>query len=283
LEIVRILVRDRIRHHRPELQAECWTTDLRAFLMTPADIVVEAIGGLDPAGTIADHVLDRGGKLVTANKALVAMRGAALSRRAAASGGWLGFEAAVGGGVPIVRTLRDALGGQQVRSFRGILNGTTNYILTRLEAGDALADAISSAQGRGLAEADPSRDLDGRDVADKLTILAWLAWGIDPQSIAVRRAGLPPDIAARVHTAAASGNRLRLIGSCRMASGVVVARVQPEQVPADSALGQTRDEQNRLEIDLGWGSPIALSGPGAGGPPTASALWSDLLDAAVAA
>ena len=180
-------------------------------------------------------MLGRGGRLVTANKALMAVRGVTLSALARRSGGWLGFEASVGGGVPMVRTLRHALAGQPVRGFRGILNGTANYVLTRLEAGDDLSAAIASAQERGLAEADPSRDLDGRDVADKLAILAWIAWGVDPGSVRVDRTGLPRDAATQVRSAGNRGGRLRLVGECRQGPSGLTASVRPEVVPAGSA------------------------------------------------
>jgi len=282
ISVVRVLVR-RATAPRPRvLPGDTWTTILDRFLRTPADVIVEAIGGLAPAGAIAEHVLGRGGRLVTANKALVAARGATLSALARRSGGWFGFEGSVGGGVPVVRTLRHALAGQPVRGFRGILNGTANYVLTRLEAGDDLTAAVASAQARGLAEADPSRDLDGRDVADKLAILAWLAWGVEPDRVRVSRRGIPRDAARQVRTLGARGGRLRLVGECRTGPDGIVASVGPEVVPAESALGLAVGEQNHLEIDLGWGTPVALSGPGAGGKPTAAALWSDLVDAAVA-
>lgn len=283
IEVVRVLVRRAAAPRRQVVPAGTWTTDLDAFLRTPTDVVVEAIGGTGPAGIIAEHVLGRGGRLITANKTLLAARGPALAALARRAGGWLGFEGAVGGGVPLVRTFRQALAGQSVQSFRGILNGTANYVLTRLEAGDALGAAIASARGQGLAEANPARDLDGRDVADKLSILAWLAWGVDPTSVPVVRSGLPKDIAAQVRRTEKGGGRLRLIGECRSGPSGITALVRPEVVPAGSALGQTVDAQNRLEIDLGWGTPVSLSGPGAGGAPTAAALWSDLVDAAAVA
>jgi len=281
--VARVLVRTPRLAPRFDLPGNRWTTDLGAFLRTPADVVIEVIGGMSPATEIAEHVLGRGGRLVTANKTMVAARGMELANLARRSGGWFGFEASVGGGVPVVRTLRHALAGQPVRSFRGILNGTANYVLTRLEGGDGLPAALAAARARGLTEADPARDLDGRDVADKLAILAWLAWGVDPGSIQVQRTGLPDHAAAMVQSARERGGRLRLIGECRLGGSGIAATVRPEVVPADSALGQTVEEQNRLEIELGWGAPITLSGPGAGGAPTAAAIWSDLVDAAAAA
>lgn len=252
------------------------TLDLDEFLGSNAEVVVEAIGGLEPALTIARHVLGRGGALITANKALVRAHGVELTALANESGGWLGFEAAVGGGVPMVRAVREAAALGAPESLRGIFNGTANYVLSRLEAGETLAAAVAAARARGLAEADVSRDLDGRDVADKLAVLAWVAWGVDPREVAVSRRGLLPDPAALVAAARATGGRLRLVGACQRTPDGIVATVRPEVVAPDSALGQTVGEQNRLVVNLGWAAPLELAGPGAGGVPTAAALWSDL-------
>lgn len=253
------------------------TQDLEEYLAARADANVEAIGGVEPALTIARRVLSRGGTFITANKELVARHGAGLERLARDSGGRLGTEAAVGGGVPVIRTLREVFAGQPVASIRGILNGTANFVLTRLEEGADLAAAVRAARARGLAEADPARDLDGRDVADKLAILAWAAWGGDPQAVVVRREGLLPDPETLVRDALRVGGRLRLIGECRRTASGIVAAVRPEIVPPGSPFGRTVNEENRVIIDLGWGTPIELAGPGAGGEPTAAALWSDLV------
>jgi homoserine dehydrogenase len=281
IAITRVLVK-RPREVRP-VYPHSVTLDLEEFLATRADVVVETIGGIEPALTIARRVLGRGGRLVTANKALIAVHGTELATLAHESGGWLGFDAAVGGGVPVVRTLRDSLRGLPVRSMHGILNGTANYVLTRLESGVSLEAALAEARARGLAEADTSRDLDGRDVADKLAILAWVAWGVEPDTVQVDRVGLLPDPAGLVHGALLAGGRLRLVGRCSLAGGTVRARVRPEVVPTDSMLGGTLHEQNRVEIILGWTGPLTLTGPGAGGAPTATALWGDIRSAARAA
>lgn len=253
------------------------TQDLEEYLAARADAYVEAIGGIEPALTIARRVLSRGGTFITANKALVARHGAGLERLARDAGGRLGVEATVGGGVPVIRTLREVFAGQPVAGIKGILNGTANFVLTRLEEGSDYPAALRAAQARGLAEADPARDLDGRDVAEKLAILAWAAWQVDPRQVVVQREGLLPDPGARVREAQRVGGRLRLVGECRRTSSGIVATVRPEIVPADSPFGRTVNEENRIIIDLGWGMPIELAGPGAGGEPTAAALWSDLV------
>ena len=204
----------------------------------------------------------------------------ALARR---SGGWLGFEASVGGGVPMVRTLRHALAGQPVRGFRGILNGTANYVLTRLEAGDDLSAAGSLRRRSG----DWRRRIPLAISTDGMSPTSWRSWPGSPGEsipalsglIAPASQGMPPP---RFGPPATAGGRLRLVGECRQGPSGLTASVRPEVVPAGTALGRAVDEQNHLEIDLGWGAPVSLSGPGAGGKPTAAALWSDLVDAAVA-
>lgn len=275
VSLTRVLVRRR-GEIRP-VWPRAVTLDLDEYLASRADAFVEAIGGIEPALTIARHVLSRGGVFVTANKELVARHGAVLGQLARSSGGRLGVDATVGGGVPIVRTIREILVGNSVVGIRGILNGTSNFILTRLEQGSDYQTALRTAQARGLAEADPVRDLDGRDVADKLAILAWAAWGADPRTVTVHREGLLPDPLALVGDALRQGGRLRLVGECRLAPSGVVASVRPEIVAADSPLGRTVDEQNRVMIDVAWGSPVELAGQGAGGVPTAAALWGDLI------
>lgn len=282
VEVVRVLVRRPTAARATTIPEGLATADLQSFLATPADVVVEVIGGVTTAHEIARHVLGRGGRLVTANKSLLAAHGPALSDLAAASGGWLGFEAAVAGGVPVIRTLRHALAGQPILGFRGILNGTANYILSRVETNTSYAGALAEARQNGLAEADPRRDLDGRDVADKLAVLAWVTWGTRPEALEVQRRGLTRSTIGQARRLAGSGQRVRLIGECHRVADRVVATVGPQHVAADSPFGQTVAEGNRLEIDLGWGAPIGLSGPGAGGGPTAAAIWGDLLDAVAA-
>jgi homoserine dehydrogenase len=274
LELVRVLVR------RPDVRrtvpASLLTSDVDAFLATDADVVVEALGGVDPAGRIARHVLTRGARLVTANKALVAAAGAELAALAA-NGGAFDFEAAVGGGIPIVRALRDALGQVPVRRIQGIVNGTCNYVLSRMEAGESFRDAVAEAQRLGYAEADPTRDLDGTDAAEKLAILAWLAFGVPPHQVGVRTRGILDNADELAARARATGGRVRLLAECRPTPEGVAARVAPVVVAAGSGFGRTTGVENRIALDLGWEGELALCGPGAGGGPTAAALLGDLL------
>lgn len=277
VEVVRILVREPEKARAVDLSATLFTSDVEAFLRTPAGVVVEAMGGLDPAERIARATLSRGARLVTANKALIGAVGPDLVGLAGAAGGRLDFEAAVGGGIPVIRVLRDALQEGPVHRIRAILNGTTNYILTHLERGVPFDRALQEAQRNGFAEADPTRDLDGTDASDKIRILGWLAYGVPPHALPVRRRGILPDPDRLARDAAAAGGAVRLLAECGSEAGAISAVVEPVIVPAGSEFARTVAEQNHVSIDFGWSRPIALSGPGAGGLPTASALLGDIL------
>lgn len=277
LELVSVLVREPEKGRSVDLSSSLFTRDVEAFLRTHADVVVEAMGGLDPAERIARATLERGARFVTANKALVGAVGADLVALARASGGSLDFEAAVGGGIPVIRVLRDALSEGPVHRIRAILNGTTNYILTQLERGIPFHHALHEAQRNGFAEADPTRDLDGTDAGDKIRILAWLAYGVPPHALPVRCRGILPDPDRLARDAEAVGGSVRLIAECTSQAGEISASVEPVIVPVSSEFARTTEEQNHVAIDLGWSRPVALSGPGAGGLPTASALLGDIL------
>ncbi len=277
-ELTRVLVRDAAKPRDVDTSSDLFTTDLSEFLEAPADIVVEAIGGVQPALQIAQHAVQRGARFITANKTLIAEHGAELHAAGSVSGSEIQFEAAVGASVPVIRVLRDAVGSARPSAIRGILNGTSNFVLTLLEQGARLSTAIEEAQRRGLAEADPSRDLDGRDVADKIAILTWLAHGIAPQSINITRLGLVPNIERLVADARAVDARVRLIGESFADTDGVFVNVEPIIVSPDSAFGRTTHENNLITLDFGWRAPIELSGPGAGGVPTATAILGDLLD-----
>jgi homoserine dehydrogenase len=284
-QLERVLVRRIERPRTVAFAPGVLTADLDAFLATEADVFVEAIGGLEPAQRIARAALSKGRPFVTANKVLIAAEGEDLCSLARARGVDAHFEAAVAGGVPVVRVVREYLCRGPIRRIRGILNGTCNFVLTLLERGERLEDAIAEAQRRGFAEADPARDLDGRDAADKLAILAWLAFGVSPRSLALRRRGILPDAERLSRGASAAGGRLRLIAECEAfaeceADGEVVsASVEPIVLASESPFARTVGEENRIAIDAGWPWPIELAGPGAGGVPTAAALLADLIQA----
>jgi len=247
------------------------------FLSDEADVVIEAIGGIEPALRIAEWTLRGGRELVTANKELLAAHGSRLHALACMHGGTLRYVAAVGGGVPVLRLLDDALGAGTPVKIRGILNGTTNFVLGRLEWGLDLDEALRIARGAGFAEEDASRDLDGRDAAAKIALVAWAAYGVAPESLVVRRRSLLPDPARYVRLAQRCGGVVRQVAECVLAGSDVVASVEPLIVSSGSALSRIRNEQNHVEVHSGWSAPLTASGPGAGGTPTATALLADLL------
>jgi homoserine dehydrogenase len=269
-------------------------TDAPAHLVASrdTDIVVELMGGLDPARTLVRAALEDGKPVVTANKALLAAHGPELEAIARRSGSPLRFEASVGGGIPVLGPLGGDLAANRVTEVRGIVNGTTNFILTAMaEEGRAYADVLADAQAAGYAEADPTADVEGLDAASKIVILARLAFGgwLAPQAVvrAVPRlrggssAGITGVTAADVAGAAEHGLVLRLVASARPGpAGSIAASVVPTAVPVGSPLGRTRGVLNRIEVD-GWpiGS-VAFAGPGAGGDATSSAVLGDLVSVA---
>jgi homoserine dehydrogenase len=277
--LTRVLVRDVGRDRAAPFDRALLTASVEEFLATDADVVIEAIGGVDPARHIALSALGRGRELVTANKELLAAHGSELAALASRRGTTLRYDAAVGGGVPMLRLLDDALGAGTPTRVRGILNGTSNFVLTRLERGASLEAAQAEARAAGFAEADATRDLDGRDAAAKLALVAWAAFGVSPESVTVRRASLLPDPARLVRLGGRFGRVVRQVAECALVDGEVVSSVEPLLVETDGAFAQTRDEQNRVEVHTGWSAPLCASGPGAGGLPTATALLSDLLTA----
>ena len=277
VELTRVLVRDVSKPRAAELDRALFTADVDDFLRHDADVVIEAIGGIEPARRIAEWTLQSGRELVTANKELLAAHGTRLHALARQHGGSLRYDAAVGGGVPVLRLLDDALGAGTPTRVRGILNGTTNFVLGRLEHGLQLDDALRAARAAGFAEEDASRDLDGRDAAAKIALVAWAAYGVSPESLRVARRTLLPDPARFVELARRLGGVVRQVAECALVDGAVVATVEPVIVAAASALGRVRDEQNHVEVHTGWSAPLAASGPGAGGVPTATALLSDFV------
>ena len=268
------------------------TDDLAAVATgraAPVDVVVELLGGVEPAGELVTAALDGGAAVVTANKALLARRGAALEGHVRRLGGTLRFEAAVGGGLPILGPLGRDLAADRWQAVTGILNGTTNYILCHMDLhGASYADALAGAQAAGYAEADPSGDVEGRDAADKLAILIRFAFGAWADVVAIRRAppaldgdgdpGITGVTAALLQVARREGLVMRLVAHAeRTRGGEVNAWVMPAAVRADSGLGRTEWVDNRLELEGEPVGRVAIGGPGAGGPATSSAVLGDLL------
>jgi homoserine dehydrogenase len=290
LELVGVAVRDIARARAAEIPHDV-LTDAPAHLVADpdTDVIVELMGGDEPAHTLIAAALGAGKAVVTANKHVIAHHGAELEATARRTGAVLRFEAAVGGGIPILGPLATDLAANRVKAVRGIVNGTTNYILTAMtEVGSDYGAVLAAAQAAGYAEADPTGDVEGHDAVNKLVILARLAFGawLDPADIRTVAdegpgAGLPGitgvgagDIAA----AAARGDVVKLIASARAdADGSIVATVLPTPVPADSPLGRTGGVLNRIEIEAEPVGIVAFSGPGAGGPATSSAVLGDLV------
>jgi len=291
LRLVGIAVRDLERAEARGLPAELLTDSPAHLVASPdVDVVVETMGGDEPARTLIAAALRAGRPVVTANKHVLACHGAELEGIARRTGAPLRFEAAVGGGIPVLGPLAADLAADSIDRVRGIVNGTTNHILSAMaESGSSFEEALADAQALGYAEADPSGDVEGLDAVNKLVILARLAFGawLDPAAVVhapptVRgygRPGIGGVRRAEVEGAAALGVTLRLLASAarQTADAPIVASVVPTAVAADSPLGRTGGVTNRIEVE---GSPVgsvAFSGPGAGGDATSSAVLGDLV------
>ncbi len=283
IEVVAISARSRGKKRDIDLKKFRWFTDPVALAADPSiDVLVEVMGGAgDPAKRAVETALAAGKHVVTANKALLARHGQKLGALAERKRVALNFEASVGGGIPIVKTLREGLNGDLFARIYGILNGTCNYILSRMEQ-DRLAfdDCLRDAQRLGYAEADPSFDVEGHDTAQKLSILASLAFGtkLDPNAIYVE--GISSITLADLDAAAELGYRVKLLGVAVKTEAGIEQRVHPTMVPKESAIAQVMGVTNAVTVDAEGLAPITLVGPGAGGLATASAVVSDLADVA---
>lgn len=275
IEIVKVLVRDAGKARRAAFRPGVVTDSLAAFLSAHADVVIETIGGIEPARTLVAAALVQGHRVVTANKALIAAEGASLAQLATRFGGQLDFEGAVGGCVPVVRALRSGAAGVGVTTIRGVLNGTSNFVLDRVSNGTAPDLAIREAQQQGFAEADPSRDLDGLDAADKIAILAWLTFGVAPHMLPVGRRGLT-DALAFAEPATQLGGRVVQLAECEVTAHGLVARVEPAVIGLSHDLARATAEWNAVTIESASAGTILFAGRGAGGSPTAGALFGDL-------
>jgi homoserine O-acetyltransferase len=285
VQVPRVLVRDPARE-RPALRAaveshlttaSACITDPEALLGDDIDLLVEVIGGTTTAAGLVETALRRGIRVVTANKALLGERGAELVALAAAHQTRLDFEGAVCGAIPIVRCVRNGAAGVGITTVSGILNGTSNFVLEQITAGASFADAVATAQRLGYAEADPTRDLSGQDAEDKLRILAWLAFGVAPASLLVYRRGLDAEVARWATSVAREGDQAKLLASCTLVDGQLVARIEPTRVAGDDAWAQVKGPFNRIVIESASAGSMVFQGPGAGGLATAGAVLSDVL------
>ncbi len=280
LKLVRVAVRD-ISKARP-FPAE-YVTDRPEDVVNDPEVglVVELMGGMEPARSLVLAALEAGKPVVTANKQLVAAEGPALFERAAANGVSLLFEAAVGGGIPIIRPLAESLAGERLTSVMGIVNGTTNFILTEMtEKGLAYPDVLAEAQRLGYAEADPTADVSGADAAAKAVILAGLAFGVWVDLDNVHTEGIEAIDPADIAFASRLGYAVKLLGIAETTADGVSVRVHPSLVPAQHPLAAIRGAQNAVFVTGPAVGELLFSGPGAGGDPTATAVLGDVVTAA---
>jgi homoserine dehydrogenase len=283
ITIVAVSARDRTRDRGVDLSGFDWVDDATQLAgRDDADVMVELIGGADgPALTIARATLARGKSLVTANKAMIAHHGLELAETAEGTGAALKFEAAVAGGVPVIKGLREGAAANVIGRVTGILNGTCNYILTKMEeeARD-FGDVLAEAQALGYAESDPSFDIDGVDAAHKLSILASIAFGTRPAFDEVAASGIRHVIAADIAEAAALGYRVRLVGIAEADRAGLFQRVHPHLVPMSHPLAHVSGSLNAVVAEGNFVGQLFFSGRGAGDGPTASAVVADLIDIA---
>jgi homoserine dehydrogenase len=276
LALTHVYNRDVARKRVDWLPSVTWTQDLDGVLASDVDVVVELIGGLNPAHDIVRRALEAGKSVVTANKKLIALHGPELESIARQKGGHLLYGAAVAGGIPVIPGLQHGLAGDKITRIEGILNGTSNFILSRMEHGAEYADELAEAQRRGYAEADPTEDVDGFDARSKLVILARLALGasVSPDEIAcqsIRQVG-----AIDFAYAKDLGCTIRPVARADVRNGSLVALVGPMLVPFNSPLAWSRGTENMVLMSGQYGGDVVFSGHGAGGNPTAVAVVSDL-------
>lgn len=279
VEVTRIGIRDaaKERHLPPGI----FTIDLDSIIEDPTiDVVLELIGGVEPAHRLVERALQLGKSVVTANKELMAKHGSRLVHLAKANGVDLHYEAAVGGGIPLVQPLKHQLAGNDVLRMMGILNGTTNHILTQMaQEGEEFGAALREAQDKGFAEADPTNDIEGFDTAYKIAIIASIAFGKQVPVEGVYRQGISGIEPADMHYAELLGFVIKLLGIVEpVGEDRVLARVHPTLVPKAHPLASVNGVFNALWLQGDFVGDLMFSGRGAGGDPTASAVVGDLID-----
>ncbi|MBL4789260.1 MAG: homoserine dehydrogenase [Kordiimonadaceae bacterium] len=282
IEIIAISARDRSRNRGVDLTSYSWSDNLVDLAaIEDVDIIVELVGGSDgPALTLARTALAAGKSFVTANKALIAVHGRELAALAEKTGATLRFEAAVAGGIPILKSLAEGLAGNHISGLYGILNGTCNYILTRMEReGLSFGEVLADAQRLGYAEADPSFDIDGIDTAHKTAILAALAFGTAP-SMDMTIEGIRNIAPVDIDYAKELGYRIKLLGVARQTEEGVETSVHPAMVPLAAPLAKVMDALNAVVVQGDHVGETVYTGAGAGEGPTASAVVADIIDIA---
>ena len=287
LELRRVAVRDLNRPRTLELPAELLSTDPEAVVDDPAvDIVVEVMGGLEPARSLILRAIAAGKPVVTANKAVIARYGEEIAAAAARSGVYVLIEAAVGGGIPIIEPLKQSLGANRIQRVSGIINGTTNYILSRMAAeGAAYPEVLADAQRLGYAEADPAADVQGGDAADKIAILAGLAYGGPVPREAIPTEGIDQLDARDIAYAEQLGYVVKLLAVAQampseQAEQLLDVRVHPTLLPKAHPLAGVNGVNNAILVEGDPVGQVMFYGPGAGAGPTASAVVADILNIA---
>lgn len=281
VELVGVAVRD-VSKPRPGIPVALLTSDVETLIASDLDVLVEVAGGIEPARTYIESALKRGVSVVTANKALIAESGTQLAQLAHDHGADLFYEAAVGGAIPILRALRSSLAGERISRVMGIVNGTTNYILTKMTTeGSDYHDALREAQALGYAEADPTADVEAYDAAAKVQILSTLAFGTRLGGEEIAREGITGVRSVDVDVATRMGYVIKLIGVAeRIGETGISRRVHPAMVPVSHPLASVNGAMNAVFVEGVKSGPLMWLGQGAGGAPTATAVLGDVLDAA---
>ncbi len=281
-EIVKVAVRNPRKPRPVNLPPELYTTDPYSVVTDPrVDIVVEVMGGIEPAFDLLVTAIKQGKSVVTANKELLAKRGSELLDIAREMGTDVYFEASVAGGIPIITALKQSLVGETIRRIVGIVNGTTNYILTRMSRdGLSFEQALREAQEKGFAEADPSDDVDGHDATYKIAILAAIAFGYRIRVDAIYREGIRNIDSTDIRHANELGYTVKLLAVAKQENGEIELRVHPALVPITHPLAAVSDQYNAILVEGENVGRLMFYGQGAGGPPTGNSVVSDIIDAA---
>lgn len=285
LTVTGVSARDKTRERGVDISGFTWFDDATALAVDEnIDVYVELIGGDEgPARESVLAALNAGKHVVTANKALLAKHGLELAKAAEANGVVLNFEAAVAGGIPIVKTMRESLSGNDTSRLYGILNGTANYILTRMEQDEiSFEECLADAQRLGYAEADPTFDIEGNDTAHKLAILTSIAYGTEVAADEIYLEGISNISLGDIQAARELGYRIKLLGVAHKTDSGIEQRVHPTMVPISSVIAQVEGVTNAVAVEADIVGSLLMSGPGAGGNATASAVMGDLADIAKA-
>jgi homoserine dehydrogenase len=277
LEIDRILIQDPKKERASVVRHDLLTTEAEDVVENGLDLLVEVIGGIEPADRLIRRSIERRRPVVTANKLLLASHGPEIFAAARRAGVNVGFEASVCGGVPIIRALRSGVTGDSVTRIRGVLNGTCNFILSSMEEGLSYADALAQAQLAGFAEADPSLDVDGHDAFQKMLILSGLAFG-EVADTAVSVTGIRDFPLRQVRRTLRKGRSTRLVAEACVRGGALEVEVTPRELEADDPLGRLKGAQNGVVLETEGRGSLLLTGLGAGALPTASAVLTDVIE-----